>query len=376
MLFHHFTETTLSIFDDSQAVQQEIRATMIPMAVDTNHGFSLLAAILSLASTHRRNLGLHQDRAEIEYWRDMSVGHLRRPGVQEDGSTENVFAATALILCIRDIISDVEKPFSWKLHLQGAFTALKKAENHLSPVAHSVRRPLTKLAKSLQLRSLLPGSSSIGGSCSLDTTPEDTDHEVCGLPAALVAILQDIRTLRRERSALQNIESNSNSANMAPLWASLRGRCLELICAVRTFTDETSLRSDEFSKPYQLYSYVALVQVYAGVLDLPLSDSGLRNTLDVAMSLLRSVRTEKSADISVMLIFPLFTIGCLVHASEDRRLISSSLVRIAQEHGKANATIAKNILEELWHNATTKKKPLAQADVDEMTSESLKLISN
>ena len=97
------------------------------MAVDTNHGFSLLAAILSLASTHRMNLGLHQNLTEIEYWRDMSVGHLRRPGVQEDGSTENVFAATALMLCIRDAISESERPFSWKIHLQGAFTILKKS---------------------------------------------------------------------------------------------------------------------------------------------------------------------------------------------------------------------------------------------------------
>ena len=83
MLFNFFTEKTILIFHSNKIIQAEIKSIMIPMAADTNHGFSLLAAILSLTSTQRLNLGLHQDQAEIDYWRDMSFGHLRRPGVQE-----------------------------------------------------------------------------------------------------------------------------------------------------------------------------------------------------------------------------------------------------------------------------------------------------
>jgi hypothetical protein len=83
MLFDHFMTSTLRIFHDSQAVQQEIKTIMMPMATDTNHGFSLLAAIISLSATHRMNLGLSNNQPEIDYWRDMSIGHLRRPGVHE-----------------------------------------------------------------------------------------------------------------------------------------------------------------------------------------------------------------------------------------------------------------------------------------------------
>ena len=210
MLFHHFTETTLTIFDDSLAVQQELRSTIVPMAVDTNHGFSLLASILSLASTHRRNLGLHQDTAEIEYWRDMSMGHLRRPGVQEDGNTENCFAATALMLCIRDIISDVERSFSWKLHLQGAFTVLHHKAGQLSQAAQSARRVLVKLASSMLPApySTQPGPNS--------PKQHERENELKGLPGGLVAVLRDIRSLRQERSALKNIELHSDSSNMDP----------------------------------------------------------------------------------------------------------------------------------------------------------------
>jgi hypothetical protein len=215
MVFHHFTGTTLHIFDDSQAVQQEIRSTIVPMAIDTNHGFSLLAAILSLASTHRRNLGLDQDSAEIEYWRDMSMGHLRRPGVQEDGSTENVFAATALMLCIRDIISDVERSFSWKLHLQGAFTVLNQDGSHLSQTTQHVRRVLMKLAGSLQLRSLLPAPHS-GAPGPIPSRTRESTPELEGLPRGLVHVLRDTRSLRQERSALRNIELHSGSTDMDP----------------------------------------------------------------------------------------------------------------------------------------------------------------
>lgn len=215
MLFHHFTGTTLTIFDDSPAIQQEIRSAIVPMAIDTNHGFSLLAAILALASTHRRNLGLHQDTAEIEYWRDMAMGHLRRPGVQEDGSTENTFAATALMLCIRDIISDVERSFSWKLHLQGAFTVINQDDSHLSETAQSARRVLTKIASSLQLRSLLPAPYSAQPRPGSPKQHERA-NELKGLPGNLVNVLRDIRSLRQERCALQNIETYSDSSNMDP----------------------------------------------------------------------------------------------------------------------------------------------------------------
>ena len=83
MLFNHFTSSTLATFHQSKMVTDEIRTILIPLATDTNHGFSLLAAILSLAATHRMNLGLSNDEAEIDYWRDMSIGHLRRPGIHE-----------------------------------------------------------------------------------------------------------------------------------------------------------------------------------------------------------------------------------------------------------------------------------------------------
>jgi hypothetical protein len=83
MLFQHFVDVTVPIFHDDESLHTWVRSTIVPMAADTNHGFSLTAAILSLASTHRMNLGLSKDQQEIDYWRDMSIGHLRRPGVHE-----------------------------------------------------------------------------------------------------------------------------------------------------------------------------------------------------------------------------------------------------------------------------------------------------
>lgn len=82
-LFDHFANETIVMFHDSQTIQKEIKNILLPLATNTNHGFSLLAAIISLAATHQTNVGRSVDEAEIEYWRDMSIGHLRRPGVHE-----------------------------------------------------------------------------------------------------------------------------------------------------------------------------------------------------------------------------------------------------------------------------------------------------
>lgn len=370
MLFHHFIGTTLSIFAEGNAVQQEIRSAIIPMAVDTNHGFSLLAAILSLASTHRMNLGLHKDEAEIEYWRDMSVGHLRRPMLQEDESTENVFAATALILCIRDVISDGEKPFSWKLHLQGAFTVLARSGTNLTAASRGIRRPLKKLAQSLQLRSLLPMSLALPPTAGLGREP-NTENEVYGFPDELAGILQDIRALRLEKSALQNIEANSTSSNMQPLWGALRGQCLEIVVRLRTFSDHPpSTTNDGTTETYRLYGYVALLQTYSAVLDLPMTDSGLRTTFEASIATLRKSGWSTNAYLSPHLVCPLFTIGSLAQTAEDRSLVATALQRIGREHGKGNATLANTFLEELWSKSDSRSQAVTQLIIDALMSKS------
>jgi hypothetical protein len=154
------------------------------------------------------------------------------------------------------------------------------------------------------------------------------------------------------------------------LWTALKGRCLENIVAIRTFTDEISLRDGGPPLLFHLYAYVALIQIYSGILELSPSDSGLSSTLDVALSLLRSMRLETSTEISTVLICPLFTIGCLASAPEDRNLIGWALARIAREHGKANAMLAKGLLEELWDEADREGRAIRQADVDRLTSKS------
>ena len=374
MLFSHFTDTTIQIFDDNQEVQQEIRSMIIPMAVDTNHGFSLLAAILSLASTHRKNLGLHESCAEVIYWKDMSVGHLRRPGVQEDGSTENVFAATALMLCVRDAISQVGCQGAWKLHLLGAFTVLEKSSGQMSPTEQATKSALKRLAKSLQLRSPLPvaSSPSTAPECS-DRNQETTSLDVYGISAALGAVLQTIRGLRLEKFALHNIERNSDSSNMAPLWSSLRGKCLELICSIREFTDPDSSKDPQLSNLDRLYAFAALIQIYYGVLQISLTDAGLRTTMNSTLALLKDMGSQKGDKLSVLLVFPLLTVGCLVQSHKDRKLVKHLLARIRSEHGKFNATFVQELLEEIWNQADENDKEVRQIDVDRLMGKSFRM---
>ena len=369
-LFHHFVESTVTIFTSNHAQQQEIRSTIIPMAVFTNHGFSLLAAIISLASTHRMNLGQHRDAAEIEYWKDMSVGHLRRPTVHEDESTENVFASTALVLAIRDIISEAEQHSSWKVHLQGALTILTRGGDGPATEVTATKRVLEKVARSLVTRSPLPTATSPSENVDSSLKQADPRTEALGLPYRLSAIFQHIRALRFEKNALLNIESSSGSTHMQPLWDAVRGQCLEIIVQLNEFSESVGSDGSEDASHELLHGRVALLQVYSGILDLSTSDSGLRNTVETTMSTLRSLDVDDDgAPIDPDLVLALFTVGCLVRSIDDRRLIHSSLTRIVRQHGKGNANLAKAFLEELWATIDSQNELVKQADIDGLMGE-------
>lgn len=375
-LFQHFIDHTVTIFTGDAAVQQEIRAAIVPMAIDTNHGFSLVAAILSLASTHRMNLGAHRDATEVAYWRDMSVGHLRRPTVQEDESTQNVFAGTALMLAIRDVISDGEKRSTWRVHLQGALSVFATDIELQSMTDTSTRGILKRLARSLQIRSPLATPGTLPSPEDDKGKSAEMNVEVLGLPRQLSGVLKHIRALRLEKNALQNIESNSGSDNMQRLWSALRAQCLEVIVQLKNFSESVTAASTPPASHRspdrdRLYSYVALLQVYSGVMDLTINDSGLRTTLETAVNTLRGYNfDEGSTRCDPDLVSVLFSIGCLVRSGEDRALVSSMLVRITKEHGKANANLARLFLEELWTRVDLQNQLVKQSDVDSLMSES------
>lgn len=162
------------------------------------------------------------------------------------------------------------------------------------------------------------------------------------------------------------IEDADTSLSM---WTALNGRCLESIVAIRAITDKLSLSVDGVPVLAQLYAYAALLQMYWSILELPPSDSGLSKTLHMAISLLRSMQLDISGEIGTALVHPLFTIGCLARSANDRSLVRRALTRVAKERGKANATLAKEVLEELWNVTGKEDRFSSQSDLEHLTSE-------
>jgi hypothetical protein len=282
-----------------------------------------------------------------------------------DGSTENLLAATAILLCIRDAISPGEQSFSWRLHLQGACTILRKDEYHLSPTTRDTRRLLSKLAVSLHIRSLLPISRTNG----LDKLKDTSNCRRTPAAQALLNIMKEIRSLRLDRIALQAIESNSyGSSNMDRLWLPIKGRCLELIVQINGLIDQSNPCNDWLSALHNLYAYTAVLQIYTAVLQLGSNDAGLRGTVDRVMQYLRSLVPNATARLSVMVILPLFRVGILLQGQQDRRFLKFLLDRIAREQGKANAAAAIAILEELWKRSDIDPDLVVQMELDKLTS--------
>lgn len=115
-----------------------------------------------------------------------------------------------------------------------------------------------------------------------------------------------------------------------------------------------------------LYARAAVLQVYSGVIKLRLDDAGLRSAVDEAMTIMRALVDLNSEELSIMLIFPMFTIGCLVTESGDRELVSLVLARSARDPGKANATFAGAVLDELWRRADLNQGLFVQAELDQL----------
>ena len=104
------------------------------------------------------------------------------------------------------------------------------------------------------------------------------------------------------------------------------------------------------------------------MLDLPITDAGLRNIAKAVVSILQDPNLFSDTRISNHLVLPLFAIGCVLFCPAGRALISALMARIAKERGKGNAALANAFLEELWSEADAENRVVKQADVNRLMS--------
>ncbi|KAF2168168.1 hypothetical protein M409DRAFT_53475 [Zasmidium cellare ATCC 36951] len=362
-LVAHFANTTCSISFLDIKSHHSLCSAILPLALDTTWSFHLVAAILCVSMTHRTSLGLETDASEIDYWESMAVGHLRRQKVNHDETSENVFATTALLLCMKEIISGGEKAHSWRAHLQGAMAVLEKPtlEGTLE------REHLRKLGQTMQRLALifcLPTHAKVKPVCSSPFHFSSCDYfdEELGFSAAILHTLHDIEQVAADMTALLHLEhaSTGQDIDMESLWASLMDRInalvkqseviLEDLAALKEEVESATelTEHEEFALLNQAYYHITLSQVQLRLLGHDVDSDHVQEALASAMHCVQKIKFRDHSSPAMALLQPAFIIGCFAGSGEMREQVLAVLDTMKRQHGRENAKRARELLVELW----------------------------
>ena len=366
-LLDHFATCMTRSISAHESVQNSYCRTLVPMALGTSH---LLAAVLSLAATHRQSLGLEQSEAQLAHLKTASVQQLRYSLATPDAFAEDTELATTLVLCVSDIVSGSEKPGSWRAHLQGAAAILgrQKSAQSNSPENAETATFLRRWYLSFETLALLSGKPmlSSGSRTIMRLNREEIDDyidDLSGFTTKLIPIYGEINLLAVERLSLQDALSCSGNRNEAISKVSelMQERGNRLVDEIKSLhsTNTPKFRSGfedmispEIREDYialdETFHHVALLQVYRRILGYPSSDLEVQTSVKRVLTLLSGMTIKNRPCPGVAMLFPVFTAGCEACEIEDRDTVISLLNAIENLYGMSNVKRARELLKELW----------------------------
>ncbi|KAI1609229.1 fungal-specific transcription factor domain-containing protein [Exophiala viscosa] len=363
-LLDHFTVTVTNYLSLHQTMQNDFCTVLLPMALDTSHGTHLLSAILGLSAIHQISLGSYADEAYLAQLRFTSLQQLRLQNIGHNASVDEQSIATALMLCLCDILAGGEKPRSWRLHLQGAATMISNYFSNHEPDSGNIL-VLWRLWKSLQSLSLLLGNSSLETAArpALTLAPPNESHYIDvydGFSTKLLPVVDEVDTLYAESQALQKLElalGNDDSA-VKVLRNAHTTRSEALVAKINSMLDDpvieldpTSEYSDTSSDFFCLneaYHVAVLLQVYQRVMNVPITDAAVQSAVKRGVSCLKQITLHDFASPGVATLQPLFIIGCAAHEQEDRLFVMDWVEKMRQRYALRNTDSARDFLLELW----------------------------
>lgn len=397
MLVHHFAQVTCATCCLDQTQHHQICAAILPLALDSTSGFHLLAAILSVASTHQRSLNMEQESAtttDAAYWEAMAVGHLHHQQLPHPGDedAENAFAATALLLSVRDIFDGGERAKSWRMHLDGALFVLNRDQKGRSdaygttPNDSSTRLLLRDLAKAMEVVALLFSRPSIWNrhrsrqlpvvletdSHSFNEASHDDDkiHKILGMSHEVLGIIAQVEEVATDMTSLMYIERTSTNGGdgMELLWQSLMRRVTSVISksdtiglALASITLSPDLtETEELQLLNKAFYHIALCQIQVRLLGLLADHPLVQTNLRDALTCLQHLRLRDHACAAMALLQPVFVIGCYAFAPEIQAQCLALLAALKQKYGRANAIRARDLLCEFWARRDQDMKVLPQ----------------
>ncbi|KIV81602.1 hypothetical protein PV11_03775 [Exophiala sideris] len=368
-LLDHFTVTVTNYLSLHQTMQNDFCTVLLPMALDTSHGTHLLSAILGLSAIHQISLGSYADEAYLAQLRFTSLQQLRLQNIGHNASVDEQSIATALMLCLCDILAGGEKPRSWRLHLQGAASMISNYFSAHEPDSGNIL-VLWRLWKSLQSLSLLLGNSSLEAAArpALTLAPPNESHYIDvydGFSTKLLPVVDEVDTLYEESQALQKLELALGDTDSAikVLRNGHTTRSEALISKINAMLDDpvieldpTSEYSDTSSDFFCLneaYHIAVLLQVYQRVMNVPITDIAVQSAVKRGINCLKQITLHDFASPGVATLQPLFIIGCAAHEQEDRLFVMDWVETMRRRYALRNTDSARDFLLELWQERDT-----------------------
>lgn len=336
------------------------------MALDTSHGTHLLSAMLGLAAIHQISLGSYSDEAYLAQLRYTSLQQLRLQSIGQNAAVDEQSIATALTLCLCDILAGGEKPKSWRLHLQGAATMIRNYFTMHPPDSGNIL-VLWRWWKSMQSLSILLGNPTpkLVEKPALTLAPTGTSDYIDiydGFSTKLPPVIEEVDMLHAESQALERLEvrlgedealqmlRNAHSTRCEALLGKISGMIdnpvTELDPASSADT-QTEPASDYYSLN-EAYHLAVMLQVYQRAMSVSTADDRVQELVKKGIKCLSGITIYEFASPGVATLQPLFIFGCAAQHDEDKQFVMDWIDRMRRTYSLRNTDSARDFLLELW----------------------------
>ncbi|OKL64251.1 hypothetical protein UA08_00065 [Talaromyces atroroseus] len=363
LLLDHFCNAVTRSFSLHLSTHHGFCMTYLPLALDPVTGNGLLPAVLEAAALHRKSLGLYHNERELIALRHESIRQFKLPTIGKNPVDDDKALATALILCLCDILAGGEKANSWQLHLQGATAMIQQASEGGDMSQESdLRRFLRRWCESLEVLSIIGPDSKLAGQ-TVESSNLDYIDEFHGFCRRLIPIFQEVHLLLMECQSLQEmLELVGPSHPMVERMSYVvEGRCRAAINSVKSSLAQTSYSfhpciqsymspqvQSEFVSLNKAFHHGILLHLYRRVQGLPPTDSNIEASVQAIILHLSELDLRDEACPGVAMLQPLFDAGCASYSMHHRDRVIELMNTLEKRYGMGNVSRARAFLQEYW----------------------------
>lgn len=366
LLLDHFVNTVTRSFSLHAKSHHGFCTTYLTLSLHISA--PVLPAVLEASALHRKSLGLNHDDRELLSLRQASIHNLRVLNTGTSPYTEDIAIATALMLCLCDILAGGEKTGSWTLHLQAAIAISRQSRTSSTDESQmsTQRRFLYRWCESLEVLSLLSPTAFFNDEA-VEDEDVDSDYidEFHGFSRSLVNLIRQSHLLFLEqqsfREALVHATGSPQVAGLERLSRIIQARCRVVIRQLKTSLqkDEPSFHpglqssiSDQtrydFVAVNAAFHHAVLLQLYRRVQGCAWDDPSVEASTEAILKHLAQLHLREEACPGVAILQPLFDAGCSSIQDDHRQQVLDLMDVLEKRYAMGNVSRAKAFLQEYW----------------------------